>query len=69
MTKNKRSPLKEQPLRNPGQSLDEQIHDLISDYALGPLGFVLFILFRTIIEWVKYYSSVPLRIASICLVH
>lgn len=41
----KRSPLKDRPLRNPGQSLDEQIRDLISDYAWGPLVFALFMVF------------------------
>jgi hypothetical protein len=36
--RNKRSPLKDRPLRNPGQSLDEQIRDLVSDYALGAVS-------------------------------
>jgi hypothetical protein len=59
MTKDKRSPPKAKPLRNPGQSLDEQIHDLISDYALGPLVFALFLGFITALEWLKYYQSLP----------
>jgi hypothetical protein len=33
----RRSPLKDRPLRNPGQSLDEQIHDLIETNIGGPL--------------------------------
>lgn len=33
MTKEKRSPLKDNPLRNPGQSLDEEIHKIIEDDA------------------------------------
>jgi hypothetical protein len=56
---NRRSPLKDRPLRNPGQSLDEQIRDLTSDYALGPLVFALLIVFITAIEWLKYYRFLP----------
>jgi hypothetical protein len=55
----KRSPLKDRPLRNPGQSLDEQIRDLISDYAWGPLVFVLFMVLVTALEWLRYYHSLP----------
>lgn len=32
----KRSPLKGRPLRNPGQSLDDQIQDFTYDYLLWP---------------------------------
>jgi len=59
VSKNKRSPLKSKPLRNPGQSLDEQIHDLIYDYALGPLVFAVVLVLLAVLEWVKYYRSVP----------
>ena len=59
LTKDRRSPLKSKPLRNPGQSLDEQIHDLISDYALAPAVFALFIVLITVLEWLKYYRSIP----------
>jgi hypothetical protein len=59
MTKERRSPLKAKPLRNPGQSLDEQIHDLISDYALGPAVFALFLVLLAALEWVKYAQAVP----------
>jgi hypothetical protein len=55
----KRSPLKDRPLRNPGQSLDEQIRDLISDYALGPAVFALFMMVITAMEWLRYYQSIP----------
>ncbi|HEX7296591.1 MAG TPA: nuclease-related domain-containing protein [Pyrinomonadaceae bacterium] len=56
---NSRSPLKDRPLRNPGQSLDEQIRDLISDYALGPAVVAAFMIATTILECLKYYQSVP----------
>ncbi|HJZ12344.1 MAG TPA: NERD domain-containing protein, partial [Acidobacteriota bacterium] len=61
MTKDKRSPLTDKPLRNPGQSLDEQIHDLISNYALGPLVFALFLVLVAALEWLKYFGSIPPR--------
>jgi hypothetical protein len=55
----KRSPLKDRPLRNPGQSLDEQIRDLVSDYALGPVVFAMFMVLVTALEWLRYYRSLP----------
>lgn len=57
--RNIRSPLKGRPLRNPGQSLDEQIRDVVSDYALGPASFALFMVLVTALEWLKYYRSLP----------
>jgi hypothetical protein len=39
----KRSPLKNKPLRNPGQSLDEQMRDEIEDIFFGPILFALFL--------------------------
>ena len=59
LARERRSPLKDKPLRNPGQSLDEQIRDLISDYAFGPVVFALFIVLITLFEWLEYYWSVP----------
>ena len=59
MPKDKRSPLKDNPLRNPGQSLDEQIRDLVFDYALGPLTFALIIVLLTGFEWLIYYRVAP----------
>jgi hypothetical protein len=43
LIKNSRSPLKDKPLRNPGQSLDEQIRDAAEDHFV-PLTFVVFVL-------------------------
>jgi hypothetical protein len=56
---NNRSPLKGRPLRNPRQSLDEQIHDLISDYALGPAVFALFLVLLAALEWIEYAQAIP----------
>lgn len=55
----KRSPLTGRPLRNPGQSLDEQIHDLIADYILWPMVFALFVILVAAWEWLRYYRPQP----------
>jgi hypothetical protein len=55
MNKSKRSPLKGRPLRNPGQSLDEQIQDLVNDYILWPMVFAMFITSFAAWEWLRYY--------------
>jgi hypothetical protein len=61
LTKAKRSPLKGKPLRNPGQSLDEHMRDLVSAYAIGPALFALILSFVAVLEWLKYVESVPPR--------
>ncbi len=59
VTKNeKRSPLKEKPLRNPGQSLDEQLDQIKWDmlsFLLAPLLLV----FLAIWEWWSWYLKSP----------
>jgi len=54
----KRSPLKEKPLRYPGQSLDEQLDQIKWDmlsFLLAPLLFV----FLAIWEWWRWYLHSP----------
>ncbi|MEM6596674.1 MAG: nuclease-related domain-containing protein [Cyanobacteria bacterium P01_C01_bin.69] len=55
----KRSPLKDKPLRNPGQSLDESISQVMDDEVLilvatasGCIGF-------TVDEWIQWYFKRP----------
>lgn len=55
MTKAKRSPLKDRPLRSPGQSLDEQIRDLVNDYMLWPMVFAAIMISFAALEWLRYY--------------
>lgn len=50
----KRSPLKGRPLRNPGQSLDEQIRDATYDTLVWPVLFALFLLLWAGMEWFRY---------------
>ena len=55
MRNSKRSPLKDKPLRNPGQSLDEQRDDLIYDKITGPAVIAMFLLALAGLEWWRYY--------------
>jgi hypothetical protein len=54
----KRSPLKDRPLRNPGQSLDEQIHDVTYDYIVWPVLFAVFMVILAALEWVRYLRPI-----------
>ena len=50
----KRSPLKDRPLRNPGQSLDEEIGDVSYDYIVWPTLFATFLVILAALEWFRY---------------
>lgn len=52
---NSHSPLKNRPLRNPGQSLDERIHDLIETNIGGSLLLAMFAVLLAGLEWWRYY--------------
>lgn len=55
-----RSPLKDKPLRNPGQSVREQRFDLFYDKLLAPALLAMLLLYWTISEWWRYlYPSPP----------
>lgn len=54
-----RSPLKANPLRNPGQSLDEEMHSFFDDQATLPYMIVLGLWAVTFAEWVGYWRSTP----------
>ena len=55
----KRSPLKDRPLRNPGQSLDDQIQDLTYDYMAWPTFLALFFVLLAALEWFRYLRTIP----------
>lgn len=55
MSDNKRSPIKDRPLRNPGQSLDEQLDELVIDKITQPLVIALFLVVLAGSEWWRYY--------------
>ena len=50
------SPLKDAPLRNPGQSLDVQIDDLTTD-MLGPILMATMFVTLSAMEWFRWYRD------------
>lgn len=56
MKQNKRSPITDKPLRNPGQSLQEQRDDLLNDKLLMPFVMAWFLIVMTGFEWWLYFN-------------
>lgn len=56
-----RSPLKASPLRQPGQSLDEEIHRIVDDKATTYLLILFCWLFLTLMEWSRWWFESPPR--------
>lgn len=54
-----KSPLKNKPLRNPGQSLDEELEKLFDDQVLPYLLFPAFFCVLAVVEWVAYLRDAP----------
>jgi hypothetical protein len=66
MKKGKRTPFKEKPLRQPGQSLDEEIqllHDKMDDVLFFPSALV----FLSLIEWGRWYFKVAASLGTAVL--
>ena len=57
MTKQKKSPLKAKPLRNPGQSLDEEINKLIDDKGTDYAVITIFPIVLAVLEWYRWYME------------
>ncbi|MBN1317976.1 MAG: NERD domain-containing protein [Anaerolineales bacterium] len=55
-SKNKKSPLKSAPLRNPGQSLDEQINDLMEDAVTKYFFLITGYLILAVIDWMRWFG-------------
>lgn len=55
----KQSPIKDNPLRNPGQSLDEAIHTLADEEAAPWIMAMVFIIVMTGYEWWRWYAKLP----------
>lgn len=51
---NSRSPLKDKPLRNPGQSIRRQLVDIVFDKLIGPLLVLSVLVTWALIEWMRY---------------
>lgn len=54
-----RSPLKAKPLRNPGQSLDEEIQRVIDDQAMAPYVAIVMLWTVALIEWFLAWRDAP----------
>lgn len=52
-----RSPLKDKPLRLPGQSIAEERENLIEDAVLQPLMLAFFMTFVALLEWWRVYTD------------
>ena len=59
MKNKKRSPLKDDPLRNPGQSLEEQLRDQIFDRVLPLFTVALVLTLLAGYEWLNYFNPRP----------
>ena len=55
MSDYKRSPIKDRPLRKPGQSLEEQLDELASDKITQPMVIALLLVVLAGVEWSRYY--------------
>lgn len=59
MKNNKKSPLTDKPLRNPGQSLDEEIDSLLNDDAMTYFIGSTFVIMLAALEWWRWYMEAP----------
>ncbi len=55
----RKSPIKDKPLRNPGQSLEEHQLDLAFNKVLGPFLLAVFVLLLAALEWWRHFMSSP----------
>ena len=55
----KRSPLKRRPLRNPGESLQEEIHSIQTEQLIPPLMMAAFGILIALFEWWRYLKPTP----------
>ena len=54
-----KSPIKDKPLRTPGESLDKKITDLIFDEGIQYLLMSALFLMMAVMEWIHWYSKAP----------
>jgi len=59
MKNNKKSPLTDKPLRNPGQSLDDEIDSLLNEDAATYIIASIFMTVLTGLEWWRWYNDLP----------
>lgn len=59
MENQKVSPIKQKPLRLPGQSIDEQIDELLEGKAMMYIFVTVFVVVLAIMEWFRWYREIP----------
>lgn len=59
MKPDKKSPLKSNPLRNPGQSLDEELSRILEDKIIVYAGAIAFAVFISVTEWFRWFRPHP----------
>jgi hypothetical protein len=64
----KLSPLKDNPLRNPGQSLDEELDRLISEEGMLWITTIVISIGLFLLEWWRWYSKAPPNPVAIAIV-
>ena len=52
-----KSPLKDNPLGNPGQSLDEELRELLVDKVLPCFLAAAFFTGFAVLDWIRWYSG------------
>ncbi|MBL8485201.1 MAG: NERD domain-containing protein, partial [Rhodocyclaceae bacterium] len=55
----RRTPLKSKPLRNPGQSLQQQREELITDKVLWPMMVAVMVIIVAGLEWFRFFHPLP----------
>lgn len=59
MANNKKSPLKDKPLRHAGQSIDEEINRIVDEDAIPYIITSLFLIMVAVFEWYKWIFKLP----------
>ena len=54
-----KSPIKDKPLKNPGESLDNKIIDLVFDEVLKYYTMSILLVVMAMMEWIRWYSKTP----------
>lgn len=73
MKKQKKSPLKDKPLRYVGQSIDEKIDILINEKAIAYAAAAIYSVLMACMDWAQYYGIISLSpkvttVVVICIV-
>lgn len=69
--KKTRTPLKDRPLRNPGQSVRETRIDLAFDKVVGPMLMAMILCIVAMFEWIRFYypiKAAPWLVTSVAVV-